>query len=253
MVEITFLRYIHKNTVLHRMDARLKLAGMLVLSLAAGFASEWPHYAALFLVLLSAFLVARLPFKALLKDLKFFGLIIFLVLVVNAFKTPGAPFPYPGFPGFSIQGAVAGLRFAGRLIVIIMICTIMTGTTSLMTLKKALEWYLRPVPFVPEARIATMIGLTFMLIPLIFHNYREMMNAQKSRGLEGRKNPVRRIKFIVFPLLDRTLRRTEEIVYAMEARCYSEVRTRAVFQSKKSDWLLLGLCLAVFFFVIYRP
>lgn len=253
MVEMTFLRYIHKNTVLHRMDARLKLVCMLLLSLAAGFASEWQHYAALLLVLLSALLFAKLPFTALLKDMRFFGIIILLVIIVNAFNIPGDPIPNFPFTSISTQGVIAGLRFAGRLIIIIMVCTVMTGTTPLTTFKNAVEWYLRPIPFISEVRIATMISLTFMLIPVIFNNYLEMMNAQKSRCLQLRKNPIKRVNFIVFPLLSRTLRRTEEIVYAMESRCYSEVRTRAIFQSNKSDWLILGICLSVLFFVFYRP
>lgn len=246
---MTFLRYLHKDTVLHRMDARLKLVCILLLSSAAGFASEWQHYLVSLFVLIFALFIARLPFTALLKDMKFFGLIILLVIVVDVFKITGAPIPNSPPPSISIQGASTGLRFAGRLIIIIMVCTVMTGTTPLMTFKNVIEWYLRPIPFIPEARIATMINLTFMLIPVIFNNLMEMLNAQKSRCIELRKNPIKRINFIVFPLLSRTLRRTEEIVYAMEARCYSEVRTRAIFKSKKIDWLILAICLSVFLFV----
>jgi energy-coupling factor transporter transmembrane protein EcfT len=88
------------------------------------------------------------------------------------------------------------------------------------------------------------------LIPVIFDSYTEMMNAQKSRCVELQKNPIKRVNFIVFPLLSRTLRRTDEIVYAMESRCYSEVRTRAIFKTNKIDWLILTICVAVLFFVI---
>lgn len=86
-----------------------------------------------------------------------------------------------------------------------------------------------PVPFIPEVQVATMINLTFLLIPVIFDNYSEMMSAQKSRCIQLRKNPIKRVNFIVFPLLSRTLRRADEIVYAMESRCYCEERTRAIF------------------------
>ncbi|MDR1070577.1 MAG: energy-coupling factor transporter transmembrane protein EcfT [Gracilibacteraceae bacterium] len=58
------------------------------------------------------------------------------------------------------------------------------------------------------------------------------------------------MSFIVFPLLEQTLRRADEIVYAMESRCYSELRTRAVFKANKIDWIILAICILIFLFVI---
>ncbi|MFY9141172.1 MAG: energy-coupling factor transporter transmembrane protein EcfT [Thermacetogeniaceae bacterium] len=250
MAEITFFHYIHKDTVLHRMDGRLKLICLLLLSLSASFASKLEHYLVLLFVVIFALLIAKLPIKALLKDIKFFGIIILIVIVVDAFNIPGDPIPYFPVTSISTKGLITGLRFAGRLTIIILVCAVITGTTSLMTLRNVVEWFLRPIPFVPEVRIATMISLTFTLIPVIFDNLAEMMYAQKARCVELRKNPIERINFIVFPLLSQTLRKADEIVYAMEARCYSEVRTRAVFKTNKIDWLLLAICISVFLFVI---
>ena len=251
MVQVTFFHYMHKNTVLHRMDGRLKLPGMLLLSLSASLASEWRHYLVPLALVIAALIIARLPIAALLKEMKFFAVIILIVLVTNAFTIAGDPIPYFPIKGVSIQGVMEGLRFAGRLILVIMVCTIVTGTTSLLTFKNVIEWYLRPIPFIPEVRVATMINLTFVLLPVIFDSYTEMMNAQKSRCVELRRNPIKRVNFIVFPLLSRTLRRADEIVYAMESRCYSEVRTRAMFKTNKADWCILTTCAAVLVFVIF--
>ncbi|MCH5212575.1 MAG: energy-coupling factor transporter transmembrane protein EcfT [Oscillospiraceae bacterium] len=250
MAQVTFFHYIHKDTVLHRMDGRLKLLCMLILSVSSGFATDWWDYLVPLALAAAALIAARLPVIALLKDMRFFAVIILIVMVTNAFTIQGDPIPYFPIRYVSVQGAVTGLRFAGRLILIIMVCTVVTGTTSLLTFKNVIEWYLRPIPFVPEVRVATMINLTFVFIPVIFDSYTEMVNAQKSRCVELRKNPIKRMKFIVFPLLSRTLRRTDEIVYAMESRCYSEVRTRAVFRTNKADWLILAVCIAVLVFVI---
>ena len=250
MAQVTFFHYIHKDTILHRMDGRLKLLCMLLLSLSASLASEWWHYLAPLALVAIALIIAKLPIIALLKDMKFFAIIILIVMVTNAFTIAGDPIPYFPFESVSMQGVITGLRFAGRLTLIIMVCTIVTGTTSLLTFKNVIEWYLRPIPFIPEVRVATMINLTFVLIPVIFDSYTEMMNAQKSRCVELQKNPIKRVNFIVFPLLSRTLRRTDEIIYAMESRCYSEIRTRAIFKTNKIDWLILTICVAVLFFVI---
>lgn len=250
MAQITFFHYIHKDTPLHHMDGRLKLLCMLLLSLSASLLSKPHHYLTALCIVIFALFAARLPILAILKDMKLFAVIIIIVLLSNALSIPGDPIPGFPIPHISIQGVITGLRFAGRLTLIIMVCAVMTGTTSLLTFKNIIEWYLRPIPFIPEVRVATMINLTFVLIPVIFDSYTEMVNAQRSRCVELRKNPIKRISFIVLPLLSRTLRRTDEIVYAMEARCYSEVRTRAVFQTKKADWLIFALCFIVFITII---
>lgn len=251
MAQVTFFHYIYKDTVLHRMDGRLKLLCMLLMSLSASLATDWWHYLAALALVSVALIISKLPIIALLKDMKFFAIIILIVLVTNAFTIKGDPIPYFPIRGVSMQGVITGLRFAGRIILIIMACSIMTGTTSLLTFKNVIEWYLRPIPFIPEVQVATMINLTFVLLPVIFDSYTEMMNAQKSRCVELRKNPIKRVNFIIFPLLSRTLRRTDEIVYAMEARCYSEVRTRAVFKVNKVDWFILIVCMAVLFVIIF--
>lgn len=246
MAQITFFHYVHKETIIHRMDGRLKLLCMLLLSISASLASEWQHYLLALVVALLGLLLAKLPIIALLRDMKYFAIIIIVVFVSNAVNISGDPIPGIPLNSVSIQGVEAGLRFAGRLILIIMVCIVLTGTTTLWSFRNIVEWYLRPLPFVPEARVATMINLTFVLIPVIFDNFAEMMDAQKSRGIELRKIPIRRIKYLAFPLLSRTLRRADEIVWAMESRCYSETRTKAAFTVNKADVLILAVCLAVF-------
>lgn len=251
MAGITFFHYIHKNTILHKMDCRLKLLCLILLSLSAGFATKWLHYFVIICIITLAIIIARLPIAALLKDMKFFAIIILIVFISNAFTIPGEQIPNFPISNVSIQGITAGLRFAGRLIIILMICTAITGTTSLMALKNAIEWLLRPIPFIPEVRIATIINLTFVLIPLIFDNYVEIISAQKSRCIQLNKNPIRRIRLITLPLLSQSLRRADEIAYAMESRCYSETRSSYIHKTNKIDWIILGTCLMILIFALF--
>lgn len=250
MAELTVFHYMYKNSILHNMDGRVKLACMVLFSVAASLASSLFDFVLLSCILLGALAAARLPVLTLLKELKYFSILISLVVVVHAFSIPGNPIPDFPLPGVTVEGLTSGLVFAWRLILIIIICVILTGTTSLSLLQKVIEWFLRPVPFVPAAKVATMINLTFVLIPLIFDQASEMLNAQKARCIEGRKNPVKRIIFTAFPLLVQTFRRADEMVLAMEARCYSEDRTRPVFKTTASDWFMLVFSLLVFGLVL---
>jgi len=224
---------------------------MLLLSLSASFALKLPHYLVPISLIMLAIWAAKLPFGALLKDMRFFGVLILIVFISNAFLIPGEPIPNFPIANISQQGVITGLRFAGRLTLIIMACSVISGTTSLSSLRNAVEWILRPFPFISEVRIATMVSLTFILIPLIFDNYIEIMDAQKSRCIQLQKKPALRIKYISFPLLTQTFRRADEIINAMESRNYSEVRTQVELYTKKADWLILALCAAVLLFVLF--
>lgn len=248
MAQIVFFQYLEKDSLLHRMDGRLKLLCLLLLSFSVSLAKMPAHYAAAFCLLCAALSAAKLPLAALLREMRLFAFLLAAVFLANAFFTDGDPLPY--LACFSIQGTQTGARFAVRLILMIMACTVMTGTTSLLDFRNIIEWYLRPVPFVPEVKAATIVNLTFVLIPVILDSYTEMMDAQKARGIELQKNPVKRVRYMLIPLLGRTLRRADEIVFAMEARCYSQTRTRAVFHTNRADWVLLLACAGVLVFVI---
>ena len=225
---MTFFHYIHKKTIIHQMDGRLKLLCMLLLTISASMASKWHHYLVLLSVIGLSLMLSKLPFITILKEMKFFAIIIAIVLIMNSWL------------------------FAGRLILMLLISIVIAGTTSLQTLSNAIEWYLRPIPFVPASRIAMIIKLTFALIPMIFDHYLEMTHAQKARCIQLNKKPIRRVKLIVFPLLTRTLRQADSLICAMESRSYSEVRTKPTFKINKEDWLILLVCLVVSLIIFFK-
>jgi len=251
MAQVTFFHYVHKDTLLHRMDGRLKLLCLLLLTASFSFATEWHHYIISLCITTLALIISKLPVLRILKEVRILAVMLVIVIIMNALSIPGNPIPYVPITALSIQGVVRGVHFAYRLILIMMIATIMAGTTPLITIKNAIEWYLKPIPFIPEVRIATIINLTFVLIPVIFDNYLEMIQAGKARCIALRKNPIKRIKLIIFPLLNLTFRKADTLVYAMESRCYCENRTQATFKTSQSDWLALGISVAVLIIVLF--
>ncbi|NLL51710.1 MAG: energy-coupling factor transporter transmembrane protein EcfT [Peptococcaceae bacterium] len=254
MAQIVLFHYFPRNSILHDMDGRVKLICMILFSVVISLVQSIPSFIILTAgLILITLLAARLPFITLLKDMKYFSILILIILLVNSFVIPGRPIPGFPLPGVTIEGVMTGLMASWRLVLIIMVCAIMTGTTSLITLKNVVEWYLRPIPLVPETRIATMINLTFVFIPVIFDTVSEMLSAQKARCVEGRRNPLKRIMFIAFPLLVQTFRRTEELILAMEARCYSDDRTRAVFATTAKDWLILAFSVLFLAVILFYP
>ena len=130
----------------------------------------------------------------------------------------------------------------------------MTGLSFVLTtrsseIKAAVEWMLKPFPWIPAKRIAIMMSLVVRFIPIIFEQAKKTMEAQRARGVENRKNPVYRLKMFSIPFMRRIFERADKLVLAMEARCYSENRTDSLLSSGVKDWIafigVVSLCLII--------
>ncbi|MCL6589283.1 MAG: energy-coupling factor transporter transmembrane protein EcfT [Firmicutes bacterium] len=255
MAELNIFHYLPKNSVIHNLDGRIKLIGMILFAIATSITTQIINLTILTLVIVIILVSSKLPLMRMITEIRRFLFFIGIVVVVNSFSVPGTPIAGLPILGLSWEGLRCGVFYGWRLILIILISTILAGTTSLSLLKNVIEWFLRPAPFIRETSVATMFGLTFVLIPLVFDQASEMMEAQKARCIEGRKNPVKKVMFLIFPLLFQMLLRVDEMVQAMESRCYSDVRTKAVFKTNFNDWLFLifsGLVCAVVFFNLIK-
>jgi len=88
-----------------------------------------------------------------------------------------------------------------------------------------------------------MMGLILRFIPVIFDQAGEIVDAQKARGVENRKNPVYRLTKLALPLMRRTFERADNLVAAMEARGFTENRTDPELALHKRDWIsLIAVC-----------
>jgi len=250
MAELTLFHYIAKKTLIHGMDGRIKLICMILFTMAVGFSQKGLDLAVLTAVLLMVYMAAGLSIKRLMTEIRYFLVLIGIIVVAHSFTIPGTAIPGLPVQGMTWEGLRSGLLFGWRLMLMLIIGNIMTGTTSFSFFKNVVEWFLRPVPFIPAARVAMMFSLTLVLIPVIFDQASEMLDAQKARCIDGRKNPIARISFLAGPLLFHTFMRADEIVQAMESRCYSEVRTPTAFQTTPTDWLLLGFTVAACLMVL---
>ena len=164
------------RTVVHRIDARIKLAALALFSLVSlqtGFPGLGLALTAA-MVLLTA---ARCSPLHCLRGLKWYLVLLGCIVAVLAVTTPGEPLlAHPRLPA-SRQGIDTGLMLAGRLLVIALFGLLVTVTTRPSHIRAAVEWYLRPVPFIPQQQVATMIGLLVRFIPVILAQSAELDDA----------------------------------------------------------------------------
>lgn len=253
MAELNIFHYNPKNSLIHNLDSRFKLFSLMAFSIVTGISSRSTDLMVLTATFLVQLLLSKLPLKNLLMELRHFLVFIFFIILIHAFSLPGTPV----FPDWSfsptIPGLISGCFFGWKLILIITYCLIITGTTLLSSFRYAIEWFLRPVPFISETRVGTMFSLTFGLLPVIFDQTLEMTEAQQSRCIQVNRNPLKRINALLFPLILRTLLRVDEMALAMESRCYSDERTQPAFKTKLSDWIFLFCTFSVLTLVLFHP
>ena len=251
MAELTSFSYTAGDSVLHRIDARFKIAFIIFLSLVA-LNAYFRELGFLTLILLGIILRARLPFVSGLREMRYFLILLLLIFVARVLSTDGIPLIDLKYINVSTQGIYKGVLVCWRLALIVMLGFAFTSTTPPSAIKAAVQWFLKPVPLVPEKKVAVMMGLILRFVPVILDQARETAEAQKARAVENRKNPVYRLTKLGFPLMRRTFERADDLVVAMEARAFTEHRTDPELIADKRDWvaLIVVCCLCILLTII---
>lgn len=188
---------------------------------------------------------SRLPLKSGLRGMRFFFILLLLVMGARMVITPGDPIIEIKFFSITRQGTLSGVLICWRLTIIVLLGFAFVFSTRSFEIKAAVQWFLKPFAFIPGKRIATMMGLTTRFIPVILNQANETAAAQRARCVENRKNPVYRLIRLGIPLIRRTFERADRLAIAMEARCYSENRTDPELCAARTDWIALVVMMLI--------
>ena len=232
--DITLGQYYQTDSVLHRLDCRVKLVGTLAFIISLFVVNNvWGYLlAALFLTL--CIRLSNVPFKFMVKGMKSIVFLMLFAVVFNLFLTPGTPAVTIWKLKITWEGIEMASKMAVRLIMLIIGSSLMTLTTTPTHLTDGLEKGLGflKVFHVPVHEIAMMMSIALRFIPILIEETDKIMKAQMARGADFESgNLMKRAKAmipILVPLFISAFRRANELAMAMEARCYhgSEGRTK---------------------------
>lgn len=239
MVELTVLGYRPATTFVHRLDARFKLTALAAVSLASIDASPWA-LTLLTLGVAAGLRAARCRVLAMLREMRYFFVLLAAIWVARALSTPGAPLVGTGWFAVTGAGVLGGGLVCWRMLLIVLLGSLLVASTRPDEIRAAVEWFLTPVPLVPHRRVGVMLGLLVRFIPVTLAQFSETAAAQRARGVENRRNPLYRARKLLLPAVSRTFARADRLAMAMEARCYSDRRTAPSFAAGASDWLTLA-------------
>ena len=252
MAELTSFKYKAADSLLHRMDARFKIACIILLSLV-DLNADLRALGLLTLILLGFILKARLPLASGFREMRYFLVLLLLIFAARVLSTNGTPFVAFKYLTLSRQGIHNGILVCWRLTLIVFLGFAFISTTPPSAIKAAVQWFLKPVPLVPEKKVAVMMGLILRFVPVILNQAAETSLALKARAVENRKNPVYRLTKFGFPLMRRTFERADDLVMALAARAFTENRTDPELSAGKRDWIALMVvgCLCVSLSLIF--
>lgn len=232
--DITLGQYYQTESVIHRLDPRVKLCGTLLFLVSLFFFRNPLGYAVAVVFLALVIRLSRVPFKFMVRGMRSILFLMLFTVVFNLFLTPGEAIVTFWKLQITKEGLAVALTMAARLVLLIIGSSVMTLTTTPNNLTDGLEKGLGflKVFRLPVHEVAMMMSIALRFIPILLEETDKIMKAQLARGADFESgNLLKRAKAMVpllVPLFISAFRRANDLAMAMEARCYrgGEGRTK---------------------------
>lgn len=230
------IKYHPGNSFLHRLDARVKIIMLLLLTILVFTTKNFPVLFALFAFILICWKVSGIPMRELGGYLKLLvGLIVFVVVIQCLFQSgetalidPIIPKAVPligGIGRITVEGIVFGLMLGFRLLVIMCLMPLIIMCTRVREL--SLGFVKLGLPY----RFAYMITTALNQVPLLQDQIATITDAQKLRAFtvfeDGK--PLQKLKAypaLVVPLVMGAMKKSMLIGVAMDVRAFGSKKNR---------------------------
>lgn len=224
--DITLGQYYQTESVIHRLDPRVKLVGTIAFIVSLFLFDNALGYLCGALFLAMVIKLSKVPFKFMIKGMKAIIFLMLITVVFNLFLTPGEPLVTFWKLTITKEGVRVAVFLAVRLVFLIIGSSVMTLTTTPNNLTDGMEKLMGPLKVVrlPVHEVAMMMSIALRFIPILLEETDKIMKAQIARGADFESgNLIKKAKAMVpllVPLFISAFRRANDLAMAMEARCY---------------------------------
>lgn len=224
--DITLGQYYQTDSVIHRMDPRVKIVGTVAYIVSLFLVKNYAGYLVAAAFLVTVIKISKVPFRYMVKGMKAIVFLLLITILFNLFLTPGEVLASWWKFKITKEGIRQAVYMAVRLSFLIIGSSLMTLTTTPNHLTDGLEKLLRPLKIfrVPVHEIAMMMSIALRFIPILLDETDKIMKAQLARGADFESgNLIKKAKSMVpilVPLFISAFRRANDLAMAMEARCY---------------------------------
>jgi energy-coupling factor transport system permease protein len=252
---VIFGQFIDTGSLIHRMDARVKLVATFVFIVASFLIDSFLGFALVLPLLALIQLVSRVPLGYVLRGSRFFlGFLVFILFFQVLFY-PGevSESSYLWRWGF-LSISTTGLYTAGilglRVVFLYYVTTILMLTTSLVDLTNGLELIFGPLQRIriPVNELVLVFVIAIKFVPIFIGEVERLARAQTARGVPfdegGAFKRARRLGRLLVPIFIGGFARADLLTIAMNTRCYRGGRYRTKLRrlhATAADWMTLLL------------
>lgn len=248
--DITIGQYYPKESEVHQLDPRVKLAGTFVYMISMFCFHRFLGF--LFVSLFLGWIIKKseIPFSYIVKGLKPILFLLVFTMVINALFVDGHIIWSWGILKISVEGIRKAVFMGMRLSLLVLGASMMTFTTTPNHLTDGLEQMLKPLRklHVPVHEISMMMSIALRFIPILLEETDKIMKAQMARGADfetgGMIKRAKNMVPLLVPLFVSAFRRANDLAMAMEARCYrgGEGRTKMKpLEYQQKDYIAYGV------------
>lgn len=234
---LTFGQYRNKNSVIHKLDSRIKIIYVVVLGVLAFTIRTRFEITVFSLFILLLILLAKMNLRDLLKNLRpFYFIFIFIFLMYLL---------------FSRNQLLLGTIYLWRFLMLIIISLLLTYTTTVSDLITAIEKLSKPLKIfnIKPRNIAVMISVAIRFIPVMFISLEKTREAMLSRLVNFRK--IKYLKLLVLLLLEKMLKSASNLSDALHSRLYNEnAKSSKIMKLEKNDYISI-VVIIIFVLIIY--
>ncbi|MGH2498670.1 MAG: energy-coupling factor transporter transmembrane component T family protein [Candidatus Limnocylindria bacterium] len=265
--DVTVGQYVPGRSIVHQLDARAKLVAFVALVAAVVTQPTYIGNALAVGAGVAIVLLSGIPLRYVLSGIRPVVPILVLFTVFN-FLFLGNYDPTGSAVLWRQEIAIGPYEFAFtvtesslkqtvqgvvRIVALIMLTSVLTLTTTITALAKGVEALLAPFRRVkvPGHEIAMVLAIAYRFVPTVAEELERLMKAQASRGASfggtGRLRFVQRTRQLIpvtVPLFVAAFKRAEDLINAMEARCYVGGAGRSALRLPPltaPDWAAMGV------------
>lgn len=242
-------------SMIHELDAAVKLLCFLLLLLALFLTDGVVGIAVLYAFVFAVIYLARIPVrKAVVPIRRALPLLMLIFFFSTTMGIQEHIFFRFWFFSFSLDGILLGLWKVLRLVLLLLLAMTIEKTTGSVSLVNGMTTLLRPLGCfgVSALRISDALLLAIRLVPALFEDTDRLRRAQHFRGLKKEKNGyldrANILEPILVPLFVCAFRRGENLSMALTARGFfleRETLPMRKNQPGKLEWAALCVCAVV--------
>jgi len=236
--KLTFGQFTYKDSIIHKLDPRIKIIAVIALSSVAFLINSYYKFAIFSFFILILIFLSKINFSSLFRNLRPFFFVFLFILIMYLL--------------FSRNELDKGIQTIWKFILLIVIASILTFTTTLTGMVTAIEKLLKPLKIINinSKTIGLLIALTIRFIPTFFLYADRIKDARLAR-LGNLKSP-KQIKLLFLPLMERVFKSASNLSDAMLSRNYQDKRISYfnIIKFRYYDYLSFILLNIFVFFIL---